>query len=312
MTNLCKIIAYHYVRPIRESQYSEIKGRELSDFKKQIEFLKKKFTFINSKELVESIYLEKEIPKNSILLTFDDGLKEHYTHVFPILKKHKIQGLFFPTAKPIIEKMVLNVHKIHFILAVCKEKKRIVNDIFSFIKNYKEKFNLKSSEQYFEEFAIANRFDSKETIFIKRMLQKGFPQHVRDKLINELFEKYVQQNELKFSENLYLSYDNIKEMQDEGMSFGSHTYTHNWLSEMKNKELKEEIEKSKIFLKKISNKNNDMIMCYPHGDFNEEVIAELKKSGFVAGMTIDVGDVIIEKKEVFSIKRYDTNDFPIN
>jgi len=312
MSNLCKIITYHYVRPIRKSQYPEIKGRELSDFERQIEFFKKKFTFISSEELVESIYFEKEIPKNSILLTFDDGLKEHYAHVFPILKKHKIQGLFFPTAKPIIEKMVLNVHKIHFILATCKEKKRIVNDIFSFIKNYKEKFNLKSAEQYFEEFAIASRFDSKEIIFIKRMLQREFPQHVRDKIINELFKKHVQQSELEFSENLYLSYDNIKEMQGEGMNFGSHAYTHNWLSEMKNKELEEEIKKSKMFLKKISNKNIDMIMCYPHGDYSKEVIAELRKSGFVAGMTIDIGDAIIEKNEAFSIRRYDTNDFPIS
>jgi hypothetical protein len=52
-------------------------------------------------------------------------------------------------------------------------------------------------------------------------------------------------------------------------------------------------------------------MCYPHGDFNEKVIFELKKNEFVAGMTIDVGDAILDKNNAFSIHRYDTNDFPV-
>jgi peptidoglycan/xylan/chitin deacetylase (PgdA/CDA1 family) len=311
MSNVCKIITYHYVRPIKNSNFSEINGIELFDFEKQIKFFKSKFTFITYNDLIQSINFGKQLPENSILLTFDDGLKEHYDYVFPILKKYDVKGLFFPTAKPIVEKIVLNVHKIHFILAACQNKQIIKNKIFSYIEENQTKFNLKSAEKYYEEIAIPNRFDSKEIIFIKRILQKELPEVARNEIINFLFKKYVDKNESKFSELLYLSIDNIKEMENEGMYFGSHGYSHNWLSKMSNEELVEEIRNSKNFLKQISFNNDDPIMCYPHGDYNENVVSELKKNGFVAGFTIDVGDARLDKNHAFFISRYDTNDFPI-
>ena len=78
---------YHYVRPIKNSKYYKIKGLEIDGFKRQIEFFEKKFHFITIEELLDSAYSNKTIPKNSILLTFDDGFKDHFSHVFPILKK---------------------------------------------------------------------------------------------------------------------------------------------------------------------------------------------------------------------------------
>lgn len=35
-----------------------------------------------------------DLPENSILLTFDDGLKDHFQNVYPILKKMKSKGYF--------------------------------------------------------------------------------------------------------------------------------------------------------------------------------------------------------------------------
>ena len=39
--NECKIVMYHYVRPIKNSKYPNIKGLELHGFQRQIEFFKK-------------------------------------------------------------------------------------------------------------------------------------------------------------------------------------------------------------------------------------------------------------------------------
>ena len=52
-------------------------------------------------------------------------------------------------------------------------------------------------------------------------------------------------------------------------------------------------------------------MCYPHGNYNNLVISELKKQKFKAGLTIDVGDTILDTENAFTLKRYDTNDFPM-
>ena len=51
------------------------------------------------------------------MLTFDDGYKDHIRYVFPELIKRKIRGLFFPSAKAILENVVMDVDCIHLIIA---------------------------------------------------------------------------------------------------------------------------------------------------------------------------------------------------
>ena len=301
---------YHYVRPLKNSKYPEIKGLEETGFKNQLKYFQKKFEFGEFEEIINSAYHNTKIEENKIILTFDDGLKDHYTTVCPTLKKMNIKGYFFPSSKPIQEKIVLDVHKIHFILASTPNKQKIVKEIFGFIEKYKNVQKIKSSQEYYEKLAIPNRFDTKEIIFIKRILQRELPLELRSKITNKLFKKFVTEDECEFSEKLYMSLEEMKEMSESGMIFGSHSHSHQWLSHINKKELIDEIEISKNFCHKIDNKNKEMIMCYPYGDYNDQVINEISKRGFIAGLTTNVGDAEISKEKIFELCRYDTNDFP--
>ena len=308
--NKAKIIMYHYVRPIQKSNFPEIKGLEVEQFKNQIKFFENKFEFPNTEILFESLEKDQKNGKTMpIFLTFDDGLKDHYEYVFPILKEKKIQGMFFPPAKPIEEKIVLDVHKIHFILASVNEKITLVNDIFNQIQNLKKEYKLEESEKYWERLATPNRFDDKEVIFIKRILQRELPKIVREEITNRLFEKYVTKNEVEFSQKLYLSFEEIAEMKEEGMYFSSHSYSHEWLAYLDSEELDKELEKSWKFCEKINPKGKQ-IMCYPYGNYDSEVIKKISKYNFKAALTTDVGDATIDRENAFRLKRFDTNDFP--
>jgi len=306
----CKIIMYHYVRQLKNSAYPEIKGLEERGFENQLKYFDNKFEFGNFTEIINSAYYDIKIKNNKILLTFDDGLKDHFTTVFPILKKMNIKGYFFPPSKPIVEKKVLDVHKIHFILASTPNKHKIVEEIFTLINKNRKIGKLKTPQKYFDELAIPNRFDTKEVIFIKRILQRELPLKLRSEITNFLFKKFVSENEQGFSEKLYMSIEEMKEMSESGMVFGSHSHSHEWLSHITNEKLIEEIERSKEFCHKINNKNNEMIMCYPYGDYNNKVIKEISNRGFKAGLTTKVGDAEISKEGIFKLNRYDTNDFP--
>ena len=303
----CKMIMYHYIRPIKNSTDPKIKGLELEDFERQVDFFIKKFKFVTAEQLIESIYDNKSLPKNSIILTFDDGFNDHYSHVFPILKKKEIQGLFFPPAEPIIKKKVLDVHKIHFILARCKNENDLIKEIFNFIISNKEKYDLRDPKEYFENLATANRFDTKEIIFVKRILQRELQKKVRTELTDLLFKKIVNDEE-DFAKNLYLTFDQITEMRDSGMFFGSHGYKHEWLAHLNDNDLDIELNKSLEFLKKI--KQNMRIMCYPYGNFDKRVISKIEKLDYKIGLTTEVGDAELTKKNAFKLKRYDTSDFP--
>ena len=75
------------------------------------------------------------------------------------------------------------------------------------------------------------------------MLQRELPKKESEKILNELFEKYVTNNEKSFSKKLYLNFDDINEMKDDGMYFGAHTFSHKWLTSLTHIELEKEINK---------------------------------------------------------------------
>ena len=51
-------------------------------------------------------------------------------------------------------------------------------------------------------------------------------------------------------------------------------------------------------------------MAYPYGDFNQNVIKIMEQFNFKAGMTTNPNDTNLIKNNVFTLERYDTNDFP--
>ena len=87
-------VNYHYVRPIKNSRYPNLKGLEIKEFINQIKYLKK-YNIISGNDLIDRIIYKQKLPKRSCLLTFDDGYKDHYKYVMPELIKNKISGFFF-------------------------------------------------------------------------------------------------------------------------------------------------------------------------------------------------------------------------
>lgn len=301
---------YHYVRPLKNSKYSKIKGLEFDGFIRQINYLNRKFNFIDVEQFLNSIYNDEEIPINSVLLTFDDGLSDHYNYVYPILKKHSIQGLFFPPIQAIEEREILDVHKIQLILAQSKNPNLIIKEIKNFIDKNKEEYELQSFENYFKIFSGYDRFDNKEIVFIKKILQRELPRKLRNELVDLLFKKIVSVNIDELVNKFYLSINELKEMQENGMYIGSHGYSHEWLSNLTNNELDMELKKCIQFSNNIKRNKNDLIMCYPYGDYDKNIIQKLKILGFKAGLTTEVGDAELNIDKAFTIKRFDTNDFP--
>ena len=303
------VVMYHYVRELTSSNYPAIKGLDLHLFKEQILFFKNHYTFISINDLIQAYESNLDLPENAILLTFDDGYSDHYYDVFPILCDHKIQGCFYPPATTILDKKVLDVNKIHFMLAAVKNKNIIVSEIFNELDKYRSEYNLKENEYYFSKLGIANRFDSKEVIFIKRILQVGLAEDLRHRIIDYLFKKYVTIDEKNFSEELYMSVKNIKTMIEGGMHFGSHGNKHYWLSSLSKKQQEFEISKSLDFLSHIGENLNRWTMCFPYGDYNKDTLDILDKYDCKAAFTTKVRVANLDQDNKFEIPRLDTNDF---
>ena len=130
------IVMYHYVRPIKNSEYPGIKGLEYDLFRQQIQFFKENFHAVTMEQVIDSLDGKCELPENPILLTFDDGYMDHYQYVFPVLKEYGMQGSFFVPSGILKYGKVLDVNKIHFILA-CSQIEELLPKVYELLREYR-------------------------------------------------------------------------------------------------------------------------------------------------------------------------------
>jgi len=292
-------ICYHYVNPLVNG-YPLIHGITPNKLEEDIEFFKSK-TRISTPDAIFSFnknYSENDFLKPSVILTFDDGLKDHFKFVLPILLKNKIQASFFvPTG--IFEKKVLQVQKIQFILANTTNKSKILNDLNCYSREHK-------LDEISNDSIPNHRYDDFNTRKIKWTLQRGFTFEHRTKLIDLLFSKYVTSDEESFGSDIYMSIEEVQELKNTGMNIGLHSHNHFHLTDLSDDVLHAEILKSKIFFEKKG------IFCqsfsYPFGDRDNRIEKIIENTGLTKAFTIVPKFFDPKKVNRFAIPRFDAND----
>jgi peptidoglycan/xylan/chitin deacetylase (PgdA/CDA1 family) len=307
--NRVTIVMYHYVRELPFTRYPRIKGLLASQFLEQIEFMSRHYRFVTMQQCIDAVYGNSSLPRLAALLTFDDAYIDHFVTVFPLLEERGTQGCFFPPAKAICNAEVLDVNKIHFILAVAPIE-TVMQDIERLLDELRPEHQLESTKSYRSRFMQPGRFDSKEVIFIKRLLQYGLPRRPRELLTGMLFAKYVTKDEQSFSRELYMTPDQLRCMARNGMYIGSHGYDHFWLDTLPPEEQAREVELSKQFLAELGLATDNWVMCYPYGACNASLIEILKRQGCKLGLTTKVDIAVLSAENAFTLARLDTNDLP--
>lgn len=302
------IVMYHYVRNLKLSRYPKIKGLDYELFKEQIEWMSKNFDFVKVENIIGAYESGEKLPDNAMLLTFDDGYIDNYTYCFPVLDKYKIQGVFYIPGKTFKERKLLDVNKVHFILA-CADHEMLMKDLLNYINKYRKDYNLPDNNILYQEYAKSNRWDCGEVIFIKRMLQTVLPENLRNIISSNLFEKYVGVEEEKFAEELYMNEDEIRCLKSNGMYIGLHGYDHYWLGNLEYEEMTQDINKALEAMDGIVDRNS-WILNYPYGSYNDDVIDFIRANGCKLSMTTEVGIADTEKHNRYLLPRLNTNDYP--
>lgn len=307
--NRLSIVMYHYVRNLAASRYPAIKGLDLKLFYEQLAFLKEHFAFISTEQLLQALDEGTPLPERAVWLTFDDGYIDHYTNVFPILRREKIPAFFSMPGKILAEHKLLDVNKIHFLLAGMPVKE-LLPLVFERLDHYRgSEFPIEPNETLWERLAKPNRFDSGEVIFIKRLLQVELPEALRARMTDDLFRACIPLSEEAFAEELYLNEEQVAFMQREGMCFGIHGYDHYWMNRLTPQELEQDITRALQTFSGIVDPNR-WVCCYPYGSCSEEVIRHIRGRGAAAGITTEVAAAAVSEENRFTLPRLDTNDFP--
>ncbi len=286
---------YHYIRDY-DNQLPNFKYLSKNKFLKQLDFFEKNGVLASSME---------KFKKDTFLLTFDDGLKDHI-FAAECLKKRKKIGIFFIPTFPYKEKKILNVHRIHILLGKLGGQECMKN-----LKSFLNKNNiLKFKKDSIFQNAYRAQINDKDTLEFKKILNYSLNLEQKNIFLNEMFMNYnIKQ---KYSD-IYLSIEEIKYLVDLGMIIGSHSHSHEVLSRCSDNQQNFEISFSKEYLQKKIGIKIDLF-CYPYGSndtFNQSSRDFLKKNKYRYAFMVNPKDFseIQIKKTPYDFPRYDCSLF---
>ncbi|MCD6099142.1 MAG: polysaccharide deacetylase family protein [Candidatus Marinimicrobia bacterium] len=290
--NGIKILAYHKVNN-EPHDYLGL-NTTISNFKAQMKYLKRNYNIISLKDAINMLHSTERIPMDTIVITFDDGYKDNYLHAFPILKKYKIPATIFVTTNPIESRTPLWFE-------------RISNTIE---KTSKEEIDLKCFE--LGRYAVKTESQKREaTLEIVKQVKEFKPEE-RSCLVNFICDELEDKNKdnsIKLKNNNILSWEEIREMKEWGITIGSHALSHIILSKVPIDYARHEIFQSKKVLEEKLGEEISLF-AYPNGsadDFNEKIIDLVREAGYICACALIKG---INRKNdcVFALKRIEIDD----
>ena len=233
----------------------------------------------------------------TVVFTVDDGYRDFYDHAYPVFREFNYPVTIFITSDFIEGKLFFWWDTIEY--AISSTSKQEID--LSFMNREKMPLTDKPSK---------NRAITSITQYCKKLENKDKLELIGN-LVKELEVDISGQPKGKYAP---LSWDEIRDMQKDGIEFYPHTKTHPIMSHTTTEQKQEELAIPKKILEEKLNIKAD-IFCYPNGtsaDFDEETIELLKSTGYIAAVTGMGGfDNTKSKVDMFRLHRFGLPDHPI-
>lgn len=273
------VVMYHYVRDPgdRCEGGTGIPGLGVAQFEAQVAELARRHAIIAWPDLRAFLLDGRPLPASACLLTFDDGVLDHYFNVFPVLRARGLSGLFFALARP--DGAALTVgHKLHFLLPVLTGP-GLREALWPQLDAAQQARFLQAERRYAAQFD-AGAPDGPTNV-LKAILQRDLSAAV-EPLLSALFERWIG-SELEVARHYYLTRPQIEAMAAGGMHFGGHSRSHPWFDWIDPAAQAGEIAASAGWLRDIE--AGPWAFAYPYGGLSPSAPALLAAHGFAAAFT---------------------------
>ena len=258
------ILNYHRIGSPSDTPYDPGNySSTAEDFDWQVAYLKSHFDILTLDQAVAVVEARSTLARPSVLITFDDGYEDNYLHAYPILLRHGVPASFFlPTA-----------------------------------------YIGTSTLPWWDEIAFVLRYSQSSEITLTYPGTHHFdltPPHLAHSIasILELYKTPENTDHERFIAGLeaacrcprpvlaparcFLNWDEAREMQAHGMTFGSHTHTHPLLSKLTFQQQVNELRTSRDILERELNCPIDTI-AYPVGQrdsFSSTTVEAARHTGY--------------------------------
>lgn len=252
-------------------------------FEKHLQFYKEWYNVTTFEDLHNYVG-RRNVPWNSLIITFDDGYADNYHNAYPTLKKMNLPATFFiPVGK---------------IGNNCSEPPFWWDKAYYYFKKLhgldKETLLRKLGH---EVFALFDEFQ-KDPSNLFSQLNKEDDMKI-EKLLAVLEDQLKIDNDILAEANSTMTWEQISAMGKD-MHFGSHSCSHDNILTMEQTRKVYEIKESKNIIEE-KTKQNVGVFSYPCGNTEENVRTLVKDAGYEFAVTTDKG--VNDLSDCYALKR---------
>lgn len=259
-----QILIYHRVNDEGDQFFP---GIPTGVFARQMEYLASDWNVLSLEEALERVK-QKDVPDNAIAITFDDGYRDNFLQAFPILKKLSLPvAIFLATG-------VIGTGRMLWHDRVFSAFRETRIPFLTGIPNESDQHDLQTIESKLAAQGKVLRF-----IW-------GLGEDDRTRWIDWLITKLQVPGHQDASKTM-LTWDEIRLMHRQGVSFGAHTVTHPILSKLSSHRAVEELQQSKATIER-ELQAPVRTFAYPIGrreDYNEDTKRFVREAGYTCALT---------------------------
>jgi peptidoglycan/xylan/chitin deacetylase (PgdA/CDA1 family) len=288
------VVTFHRVLdPSKQGPYMFDEGVVDSapdEFERHVKTISRYFTPVGIDDVARSLD-GTALPKNPILVTFDDGYKDNIEVAFPILKRHNVKAVFFIATRYLTQRRMFWWDRINYIL------KRSTRD------------RIKLSYPTEIELPLVTAQDRASAIrSVLRIVKSHVGLDLEQFLVELAISADVTWNDdidRDLAETALMTWDQVRELRRAGMDIQSHTRTHRVLQTLDAAQLRYELAGSKQDLEHELDEPISSI-SYPVGHRLEErddVRTALVDAGYSLGFTNATGTHRTRRTDPYDVSR---------
>jgi peptidoglycan/xylan/chitin deacetylase (PgdA/CDA1 family) len=270
-------------------------------FAKQMAFLSENYNLRSLEELAVFLKKNQSPPSKSVVITFDDGWRDNYLYAYPIMKKYNVPATIFLTTDYMNTDGIFWFAEVGMILA----KRKIAPERLSGILERARKTSENISRPQSTDFDESWRDTIDNDRFIEEL--KQFNHETLVSVIEELRKESGISSSRSTTDRQTLNWNEILEMQEDGIDFGSHGCSHRILTGLDLDEVKRELIESKRVLEEKTGRTISLF-AYPNGDFNEEIKELVRETGYDCAITTSGYEISKGAPDLLALKRVGLHD----
>ena len=258
------ILMYHGVMDMqgRGQALVNVNQVDLESFRWQLEFLRDRYTVVPLAELIRRIKRNQAVG-GLAAITFDDGYLSVYENAAPVLRSMGLPSTVFLIAGCVEHNSMTWYDRVEAHLLHAPVNSITLGGISYGLQN--------------------GRTDTVRAV-MRRLKSLGIGD--RDELIAELAARSGPLAPGQTSSYSLMGWDQVRELQSQGMAFGVHTYSHPNLSKITG-DLRPEIDAaSELISERLSIPFDELVFCYPDGDYNKAVRDHVEATGLLGAAAV--------------------------